>query len=115
MNRPVRIAFEVLGPPSVGLLLFFVPKIPDLIASIWYGHTSVTQYLFIVVVAYIIVGVPSVAYALAMEVAFSRYIRPNSWRAVALSSVLGFVCGLVLGVFANAMDTGRDGEPHFIR
>lgn len=115
MKRPLRIILEVLGPPALGLLPFYAMMAPDLIAEIAYGHVNLQEHLVIVMGAYIVAGIPSILYTLAMETAFSRCLSPRSWRAVMLSVTLGLVFGVLIGAIMNFLDSGRDGEPHFIK
>ncbi len=44
--------------------------------------------------AYFAAGIPSLVFAAIMELAFSRGLRPDGLRAVALAAVLGAASGL---------------------
>jgi hypothetical protein len=114
MKRPLRILFQILVPPILGLLPVYVMMTPDLISEIAYGHVKPGEHLAIILGAYLAAGIPSVVYTVVMEIAFSRFLSPASWRAVLLSTVLGLLAGLLIGAVLNSIDHGRDGESHVI-
>ncbi|MBW8782763.1 MAG: hypothetical protein JF599_12880 [Verrucomicrobia bacterium] len=115
MNRSLRIVLEVFGPPFLGLLPFYVMMMPDLVSDIAYGHVNSGEHFAIICGAYMLAGIPSIIYAVVMEIAFSHILSPRSWQAVMLSAILGLVSGELIGLVMNSLDGRGDGEPHFIR
>lgn len=89
MKRPARIALEVLGPP---LLTGTILEIVALVSLREVG--ALKLFVLFVAFAYFVAGIPSLLFAVLMELAFSRGLRPDGLRAVALAAVLGGASGL---------------------
>lgn len=101
MTRKKRIALELLGPPVLGVVflvgLAFVSQL--FTASGVAGKSSWRELLFVVAYAYLFAGIPSMVFAAVMELAFSRGMKPSSWRSVALAALLGGAAGVAMGLF----------------
>ena len=98
MKRPYRVILEVFGPTFLAVVAFIVPMVPDLIAEIAYGRMNLKELLGFVYLAYAVGGIPSVIYAVTMEIAFARGLNPKSWRYVIFSSAVGLVSGILIDV-----------------
>src|SRR3954469_24251396 len=85
MKRPLRVSLEIIGPPLLVLFAIYALIAPDLISRLLYGHVNWQEQLAILTGVCLCAGVPSIICAALMEVAFSRFLSPTSWRAVMLS------------------------------
>jgi len=102
MNRKTRIALELLGPPVIGaggLTVWAAARLewaPDgpgrAVASL------PVLFAFHVVFAFFCIGLQTLVYTAVMEWRFARGLDPRSWRAVGLSTFLGWASGAVLAV-----------------
>ena len=91
MKKVPRIVFEVFGPPAIASVIFV-----GLFAML--GRLPLQLVLSIVMIAFAIALIPSAIYAFVMEFSFSRGLRPSSWRSVGLSSLLGALAGIPIGL-----------------
>lgn len=95
MKRTARVAIELLAPPAVaaGLLLLY------LATEGWrFTGRDLRELPTLLGMAYVVAGLPSVASALVMELAFARLVEPRSWAGVLLAGALGAVSGLIVNI-----------------
>ena len=105
-TRGKRIALELLGPPALGAGIFALYLIGAAAWEIAVKGKALGKtlgdfglgILIVLVYAYIFVGVQSILYAVIMEWRFKRGLDPRSWRAVMLSTALGFASGSIIAV-----------------
>ncbi len=94
MKRLHRFLQHALLPPLFGgILMFFV---------MFFGRNGPTDWAgvpvlfgFVILAAYLMAIIPSLAYAALMEWAFSRGVVGGSGRAVVLSAFLGATVGAI--------------------
>jgi hypothetical protein len=105
-TRGKRIALELLGPPLLGGALATLWAWGALVYLSCYQYESLwdvarlipVMWLFYGVFAFPMISIQAAGYAAVMEWRFSRGLSPRSWRAVALSTVLGYLSGLPLAI-----------------
>jgi hypothetical protein len=104
MTRIRRLALEIFGPPLLGWMLSYAAMA---IMLLWRARGDLAiaakemhpvVLLYGLGVAFIIAGLPSLAYAAIMEIRFARGLSPRSRRAVLLSTSLGAFAGLAMSV-----------------
>jgi hypothetical protein len=106
-SRGKRITLELLGPPILGgaLVTLWAWGAVVFLSLYRYEHPweAVGQlrlipgfWLLYGLFAFPMIGVQAACYAAIMEWRFSRGLAPRSWRAVALSTGLGYLSGLPL-------------------
>lgn len=105
MTRRIRIIVELLAPGLIGTALFLSLILggaglrPQTLLRDWESlPRSLLFPSYVLLVAYMLTGIQSILYTLIMEWRFSRGLDPRSWRAVRLSSLLGFASGAVFVV-----------------
>ncbi len=95
MKRTARVAVELLAPPAVGagLLLLY------LACEGWrFTGQDLRELPALLGLAYVVAGLPSLAFMLAMELAFARGVAPRSWAGVLLAGGIGALSGLWVSV-----------------
>ena len=110
MKRWQRIALEIASAPTFALLLLGVSLAPDLIAEIGYGHVNGAELLGIFFGVAAFVGAPSIVYASAMELGFSQWMHPSSWKAVGFSTLIGVCVGALTGAISHFLASNHDGD-----
>lgn len=109
LTRGKRIALELLGPPLVGGVLATLWAWGALVSSSLHRYESIWQavgllraipamWLLYGTFAFPMIGLQAAGYAVIMEWCFKRGLSPRSWRAVALSTGLGYLSGLPLAL-----------------
>ena len=98
MRKLLRILVEVAAPPLFGALLLGIP------AVIIEARDPLQLLGLLVTAAYLLGTVPSIGYAVCMEVAFAGGLDPKNKKTVALSALLGFLAGLVMVPLASGGD-----------
>lgn len=93
MSRRARVALELLAPAAIASLLFAIGA-----AAAGLDAAPLRALPFLLVFAYLFAAIPSLLFAVAMEVAFSRGLDPSSWRAVRLAALLGFLSGAAIAL-----------------
>lgn len=101
MRKALRIAIEVATPPLFGALLLGIP------ATCFDARNALSLIGTVTTVAYVLATIPSIAYALCMEVAFAAGLDPKRNKAIALSALLGFLAGLAMLPFVSGGDLIR--------
>lgn len=104
MTRGKRIALELLGPPFLGTVVLYAGSgVYAIVRWVQSGNPPgwnpaiFGAILGVLVFAYPIAGIPSIVYTLAMEWRFARGLKPDTWRTVRYSAVLGFLSGAAIG------------------
>lgn len=92
MTRTSRVFVELLVPPLLGAT-------PFLMMAILTGTLGLIP--IILLVAYVMAGVPSVIFTAVLELAFWRGLDPRSWDAVLLGAGLGLASGLGIGLIGG--------------
>ena len=99
LTRAQRIMLEILAPTPLALLLLFGNFLAQ---GIWQGRrphpagSDLLGLLFYLLYGYLIAGIPSLITAGVIEWRFARGLKPSSWRAVGLFSLLGLMSGLLM-------------------
>jgi len=100
LTRGKRIALELLGPGLLGAAssgvagaIIFAAKRGFTADSIQFGLMNLVTWPVVIPFAYVFAAVPSLAYAGIMEGCFASGLKPDSGRAVALSTGLGLASG----------------------
>jgi hypothetical protein len=83
MKRKHRLLIELLVPPLLAGVLY---SIGDLFISPFEWLSIVSFYIF---AAFVYGGLPTIAYAVLLELCFSRGVQPGSKIALAVSAGLG--------------------------
>jgi hypothetical protein len=96
MNRPARFAMELLLPPIMGAS-------PFLAFALLFGQLEVA--LGILTFAYLMAGIPSLVFAVILELAFMAGLDPRGEGLVRLASWLGLAAGLAMAAFAGDFTT----------
>jgi hypothetical protein len=104
MKRWHRVVVEVLAPSTLGALVI---GLPTLISR--HDFKAFSDISLLLLFGYLYAGLPSIAYALVLEVAFACGLRPVSWTAVALSSFLGLAAGTVIVAGIGARNFSIEG------
>lgn len=111
MTHRKRIALELLGPPLLGAVLFCaLPWAQRAWISVRQGRPPgydphfFQNVGFVLLLAYVLAGIPSIVYTLVMEWRFARGLDPKNWWTVALSALLGTIAGGTIGI---SWDAGR--------
>lgn len=100
MKRRARITLEFLGPPLLAATILEVVALVSVREVV-----ALELFVLFLAFAYFVAGIPSLLFALLMELAFSRGLRPDGLRAVALAAVLGGASGLPIDmVLAGALE-----------
>lgn len=109
LTRGKRIALELLGPPLLGAILLFAYASAS---AVWNeaangAHESFhlkewlgigMAYMFF---AYSVAAIPAIIYTVIMEWRFARKFEPGSWQTVQLSTFLGVVAGMIVGLMVD--------------
>lgn len=110
LTRAKRIALEVLGPAPLGVVVMLGAM------ALWgtaktlargdalridFAQDVLGLWVWFVM-AYVVMGIPSVIFAGVMECAFARGLSPRSWWAVVLATSLGGIAGLAATSYAWA-------------
>ena len=103
-TRGKRIALELLGPPALGATI--LGSINAVINTIKDGpqdwqivlHQTFQYMIFAVIGSYMFAIAPSALCACLLEWRFSRGLRPDSRRQVALSAWLGLISGTGISI-----------------
>lgn len=109
LTRGRRRCLEALAPPllgsSIGILAGLVM---DLVqgTSLQFLWLQRRDYLLIFFWAYLLGGLPSVAYMLVMEWRYGRGLDPRSWRSVGWSTLLGGGAGGLISAAILPLDAG---------
>lgn len=109
LTRGRRIAVGLLGPPLLGGALATLWAWGTLMYLSLYRYESIWEtvsqlrmipamWLLYGVFAFPMIGVQAACYTAIMEWRFSRGLSPRSWRAVALSAILGYLSGLPIAL-----------------
>lgn len=109
MKKTPRIAIEALGPPLLGGLMLGGVVAGGKLFSGGHGSKNPVANIadaaimigYVVVVAYLIAGIPSQIYMAIMETCFARGLSPASWRTVWLSAALGAIAGVSMITVVN--------------
>ena len=96
MKWITRVSLEVLAPPFIAALFFLTP---GFVTEPLRSMMKVVPTFF--GVAYLFAIVPSIIYAIVMEVRFYRGAAQRSKRTVLFSSGIGSLCGLVIALFLS--------------
>src|SRR5438445_7965113 len=81
---------EVAAPPLFGALLLSIP------AVCFDAKNALPMIGLFVMGAYAFAAIPSISYALCMEVAFAAGLDPKKKKAIALSALLGLLAGVAM-------------------
>jgi hypothetical protein len=109
MRRPARITLEVLGPPLLAA------SILELAAVVAVREVAALElFPLFLAFAYFVAGVPSLLFAAVLELAFSRGLRPDGPRAVALAAALGAASGLPIDMTLAGAVTVRPSAAFFV-
>lgn len=99
MNRPVRIALNIVGPPLIASLLLIATA---LLAIPFTGSSRPGELAdaagvipFVLFFAYMLAGIPSIIHAALMEWLYHRY-PAHTWKACAVSGVSGALAGILI-------------------
>lgn len=109
LTRGKRIALELLGPPLLGGVLATLWAWCSLVYLSFYRYESLwdvvgqigmipAMWLLYGVFAFPMIGIQAACYAAVMEWRFSLGLSPHSWRAVTLSTILGYLSGLPIAI-----------------
>lgn len=108
-TRGKRIALELLGPPILGGAIAVLWAWGLLVYDSLYRYESIWEvggqlrmipamWLLYGIFAFPMTGVQAACYTAIMEWRFARGLDPRSWRAVALSTILGYLSGLPIAI-----------------
>lgn len=89
MTRATRISIELLAPPLLG-------SSPFLLMAIITGAFGLIPWVLLF--AYLVAIVPSMAFTGLMELAFSLGLAPSSLPACLLAAFLGLAAGVAMGL-----------------
>ena len=107
MRAKIRITIEVLSPPLLGTLAFFVFHWNELVRL---SSATVPTFVTYLAFAYAFALIPSAAYAALMEIWLRQYHRGALalLATVALSALFGFTAGwtIHLASEANVIEIG---------
>ena len=102
MRRLLRVLIEVLCPPLLGTLGF-----------LWIVSLSARDngqllhaFPYIILAGYVGAGIPSMLFAVIMEIAFARGLPVRSWRTVLVAAGLGLFSGAAIGVVISIGPAG---------
>jgi len=108
LSRGPRIALELLAPPPLGAVTLFVASG---IRSAWntglenspwkWDPHFLASAAVVLFFAYLMAGIQSILYRIVLEWQFSRGLSPRSWRAVGLSTLLGFASGALIAMVSS--------------
>ncbi len=109
MRRGHRIAVEVLGPPLLAATFLAV------IAMLGLREVGTLKlFPLFLVFGYLLAGLPSLAFAAIMELAFARGLDPCSPRSVLLSTALGAASGVPIDMLMAGKPTARPNALFFV-
>lgn len=103
MTLRARFFLNLFAPPTIASLFFAV--------SFCVAGRSFEPLLglpIILLVACFYAGLPSLAHACVLAIAYRRGLAPESRRALALSSLNGLLAGALIGLLIAAQSGGRD-------
>jgi hypothetical protein len=105
MKRGQRIAVEILGPPFVATVGYVM------LALIRTGQAKDIGAGFIVVLvySYFFAALPSLAFALVMELSFASGMKVQSWQTVLVASAAGTLSGGAIALTMIGSFTDKDG------
>lgn len=109
MRRGHRIAVEVLGPPLLAATFLEVVVVLGLRELGMLG-----LFPFFLVFGYLFAGLPSLAFAAIMELAFAKGLDPCSGRSVLLSTVLGAASGVPIDMLMAGKPSARPNALFFV-
>jgi hypothetical protein len=92
MNRPARFAMELLLPP-------ILVASPFVAFALLFGQLEVAFGML--TFAYLLAGMPSIAFAVILELAFMAGLDPRGEGFVRLATWLGFIAGLGMAAFVG--------------
>jgi hypothetical protein len=105
MKRPLRILVELFSLPFVAVIIF---SLFSSIASRDAIFLSPKSFVFMLVLAYVLAGIPSIIFVAVLEIAFTIGLSAKSWRAVFLASFLGLLSGCAVAlVVAGGLNNQR--------
>lgn len=93
MRRPYRIALELLAPPLVACLLG-VAFLEHGWPTAHFTAADLRALAGLLGFAYVAAGLPSLVFALLMELAFARWFEPRSGLTLVLATGLGGLAGV---------------------
>jgi hypothetical protein len=97
MRRPYRIAVEILAPPLVAWLLGVA-----ILEHGWptgrFTAADLRALAGLLGFAYVAAGLPSLVFALLMELAFARWFEPRSGLTLVLATGLGGLAGVAVSL-----------------
>jgi hypothetical protein len=100
MSPRVRITAEILSPPLVAVFVYSL-----VVFTFTRDAVAIQAFPLMLLFAYIFAGIPSIVFAIVMEIAFRRGLKVRSWRTVLLASGLGLVSGIVVALcWARGLD-----------
>lgn len=102
MTRAARISIELLAPPLLGAS-------PFLLMAIVTGAFALIPVILLV--AYLVAGLPSVVFALVLELAFWRGLEPRRPGAILLAGGLGLCAGIAIGLAPGAPTAAEKAAP----
>ena len=94
-GRKARIVLGILLPPLFGVIVFLVPTTVDCVTQDQ-NELACGMPRFLVISAYLLMGLPSIIYSLVMEFVVNSKI--SSYKiCILVSSFLGVAAGMVTG------------------
>lgn len=91
MKRGLRIALELLGPAFVASVIYAV-----LLFLVSGDAVRPRDFLLLLSFAYAFAAVPSILFAVAIEISVAKGLQPDSGRLVLLAGLLGLLSGVAI-------------------
>jgi NhaP-type Na+/H+ or K+/H+ antiporter len=91
MNRVTRLILSILLPPLLATVI-------GCIVAAAMGDDPFRKIGWALKVAYLFGAIPSLVYAVAMDRVYGRIAKPETWKAVWISTLLGAGAGLLISL-----------------